>query len=110
MNRHAGQWALPGGKLDEGETAVDAALRELQEELGLQLTPDHVLGLLDDYTTRSGFVMTRWCSGLGTTLKLYPNHQRLLMHTGLVSTNFVVPTHPGSSQFLKVTVPSYRFR
>jgi 8-oxo-dGTP pyrophosphatase MutT (NUDIX family) len=58
MNRHAGQWALPGGKLDEGETAVDAALRELQEELGLQLTPDHVLGLLDDYTTRSGFVMT----------------------------------------------------
>jgi len=58
MNRHAGQWALPGGKLDQGETAVDAALRELHEELGMQLTPDHVLGLLDDYTTRSGFVMT----------------------------------------------------
>ena len=58
MNRHAGQWALPGGKLDRGETAIDAALRELHEELGLELTPQHVLGLLDDYTTRSGFVMT----------------------------------------------------
>lgn len=58
MNRHAGQWALPGGKLDGDETVIEAALRELQEELGLQLTPNDVLGLLDDYPTRSGFVMT----------------------------------------------------
>jgi 8-oxo-dGTP pyrophosphatase MutT (NUDIX family) len=58
MNRHAGQWALPGGRLDEGESPIEAAVRELHEELGLQLSPDHVLGLLDDYPTRSGFVMT----------------------------------------------------
>jgi 8-oxo-dGTP pyrophosphatase MutT (NUDIX family) len=58
MRRHAGQWALPGGRLDAGETAVDAALRELHEELGLDLTPDSVLGLLDDYPTRSGYVIT----------------------------------------------------
>lgn len=58
LTRHAGQWALPGGRIDAGETAEAAALRELHEELGLQLLPCSVLGRLDDYTTRSGYVIT----------------------------------------------------
>ena len=58
MNRHAGQWALPGGRLDADETAEGAALRELHEEVGLGLAADTVLGRLDDYATRSGFVIT----------------------------------------------------
>ncbi len=58
LRRHAGQWALPGGRLDEGETVEEAALRELEEELRLPLGADAILGLLDDYPTRSGFRIT----------------------------------------------------
>ena len=54
MNKHAAQWALPGGRVDEGETAEETALRELEEELGVSLGVDAVLGRLDDYATRSG--------------------------------------------------------
>jgi len=58
LRRHAGQWALPGGRLDEGETPEQAALRELHEELRLELPSEAIMGLLDDYPTRSGFRIT----------------------------------------------------
>src|SRR6267378_7673122 len=59
LRAHRGQWALPGGRCDAGETPVMAALRELHEELGLELTRGDVLGLLDDYPTRSGDLLPR---------------------------------------------------
>ncbi|HET6866325.1 MAG TPA: CoA pyrophosphatase [Solirubrobacteraceae bacterium] len=58
MSRHAGQWALPGGRVEPGETPLEAGLRELDEELGIRLGPETVLGWLDDYPTRSGYVIT----------------------------------------------------
>jgi 8-oxo-dGTP pyrophosphatase MutT (NUDIX family) len=58
LKDHPGQWALPGGRVDGRETHSEAALRECREEVDLHLRADDVLGLLDDYPTRSGFVIT----------------------------------------------------
>ena len=64
LRRHRGQWALPGGRIDDDETPEQAALRELREEVGLELAPEAAIDRLDDFGTRSGFVITPvvfWC-------------------------------------------------
>lgn len=73
LRRHAGQWALPGGRLDPGETAIEAALREMREEIGVDLPPAAVLGQLDDFVTRSGFVMTPVVIWGGSDLAVKPD-------------------------------------
>jgi 8-oxo-dGTP pyrophosphatase MutT (NUDIX family) len=73
LRAHSNQWALPGGRCDAGETPVAAALRELHEELGLQLGADDVLGQLDDYPTRSGYLITPMVAWAADSAKLVPN-------------------------------------
>lgn len=73
LRRHAGQWALPGGRIDDDETPEETALRELAEEVGLQLTPADVLGRLDTFITRSGFAMTPVVVWAGEARSLVPD-------------------------------------
>ena len=85
LRRHGGQFALPGGRVDDGETALQAALRELEEELGVSLGPADVLGTLDDFATRSGFCITPFVmwSGGGVTLAPDPTEVARVFHVPL---------------------------
>jgi len=77
LSSHAGQWALPGGRIDAGETPEQAALRELHEEVGLRLGEDSLLGRLDDFVTRSGYVITPVLVWAGAARELLPNPQEV---------------------------------
>src|SRR6202790_5060395 len=97
LRAHRGQWALPGGRCDEGETPATAALRELHEELGLEVGPEDVLGLLDDYPTRSGYLITPvvvWAAG-GAAISPNPYESpRCIVLRSAISNGLMPSTSP----------------
>ncbi|MFS3129500.1 NUDIX hydrolase [Nocardioides sp. Bht2] len=94
LRAHAAQWALPGGRIDEGEDAIAAAIRETDEELGVRLGDDDVLGLMDDYPTRSGYVITPVVLWGGGRLELDPSPDEVLAVYRIGLHNLLVPDSP----------------
>lgn len=59
LGAHSGQVSLPGGKAEAGETIIETALREGEEEIGIQASDIHVLGTLSEFFVMpSNFMVT----------------------------------------------------
>jgi 8-oxo-dGTP pyrophosphatase MutT (NUDIX family) len=99
LNTHTGQYALPGGRLDGKETPLDAARREAREEIGLDLGAEAFLGKLDDFPTRSGYLITPLVAWVPHGVQLHPNPAE-------VANVYRVPLadlgRPGSPQFVSI--------
>jgi len=99
LRAHPSQYALPGGRIDAGESVVDAVLREAREEIGLQLAPTDILGRLDDYPTRSGYLIT-------PLVAWAPSGSALCANPSEVAAIHCVPlaqlAQPGSPQFTTI--------
>jgi 8-oxo-dGTP pyrophosphatase MutT (NUDIX family) len=77
LRTHPGQVAFPGGRVDEGEDAVAAALREAHEELGLNPALVRLVGETDPYCTVTGYWVTPVIGVVPPELDLTPNPEEV---------------------------------
>lgn len=77
LRTHAGQIAFPGGKVDEGEDAIAAALREAHEEILLDPAAAKVVGTLEPYRTVTGFVVTPVVCVIPADIPLEPHEHEV---------------------------------
>jgi 8-oxo-dGTP pyrophosphatase MutT (NUDIX family) len=77
LRTHAGQIAFPGGRIDDGEDAFAAALREAAEELGLPPDDVELVGAIEDYRTVTGYIVTPVIGVIPPGLPLYPHEHEV---------------------------------
>ena len=77
LRTHAGQVAFPGGRIDAGEDAVAAALREAHEEILLEPASVEVVGSIDSYRTVTGYVVTPVIGVIPPDLALEPHEHEV---------------------------------
>ena len=109
LRRHAGQFALPGGRLDPGETPEIAVLREISEEIGLFLEPESVLGRLDDFASRSGHLITPLVVWAGSEVVLQPSPQEVEAVYRVPLTDLTRPGNPSLSHIPESNRPLIHF-
>jgi mutator protein MutT len=108
LRSHAGQWAFPGGRIDEGETPERAALRELAEEVGVVLGETAVVGRLDDYATRSGYVITPVVVWAGSAREALPQESEVASIHRIPLTEFLRADAPLLNQVRGAAHPVLR--
>lgn len=99
LARHANQFALPGGRLDPGESPLEAALRECREEVSLELDADAILGRLDEFATRSGYLITPFVAWMPANATMTPNPAEV---AEIFRVPFAEFSRPGSPEFVSI--------
>jgi 8-oxo-dGTP pyrophosphatase MutT (NUDIX family) len=115
LTHHAGQIGLPGGIIDPGETSEQAALRELEEELGIDRSQTTLLGQLTPlYVFGTNFLITPWIMSLSSPVSFHPSAAEVQEVLQVPLTHLLDPKNRGQHiekrGTLQLTAPHFHWQ